>query len=592
MPPSNPDVTSANNTATLTATNRPIRVLFDNGVVQTMPLETYLRAVVPAEMPALWPFEAVKAQAVVARSYAQYAIEHPRHKNADICTNPAHCQHYDFDKIHPKSDEAIARTSGIVARYNGETINGVFSANCGGHTRNNEDVFRGAPVPYMRGVACPHKGQKRGHAVGLCQYGARDLARTGHTYEEIIKHYFSGVTLGPPSGAPTSNIFISLASEAGYGVQEVPVRLSGAGQTVVTTSEPDGTVRFSNVPGATYTLELPAYEVSRQLSTTPGQDVTLTLELPPPPPTVSVELERLPGQPLLIGDWGQADTRILIHTPSGLLYQTYTGTKPEFGPGGFEIYANEIGTYTLEFDTYNVEVAMAGQTVRLNFRWQFAGVIEGILRSHRNRPVGGRWIHLIGDSLRRSVQTEANGYFVFESLPRGDYVVMVHDSHLRQQARITGRTHLAFALKFAEPPQTRAWQIKLERGVGLPLLVGDIGLADRPIRFNLPGGRRVEAVSGSKPEFGRGGFEIYALEVGNYIVQFEDQRFVIPMDGQFTHVIFIHSDGAVDEKVQLISAALPRSQAEALLQAIIEATPEARDLFNIEALNTNAKREA
>ena len=56
-----------------------------------MLLEEYLRAVVPAEVPALWPAEAAKAQAVAARSYAQYAIEHPRHPNADICTSPAHC---------------------------------------------------------------------------------------------------------------------------------------------------------------------------------------------------------------------------------------------------------------------------------------------------------------------------------------------------------------------------------------------------------------------------------------------------------------------------------------------------------------------
>ena len=143
-----------------------IRVLFEDGVVQTMDLEAYLRVVVPGEVPAHWPAEAVKAQTIAARGYAQYAIEHPRHApEADVCTT-THCQYYDPSKIHPQSDEAIRQTRGIIALYRGRTANTVFSARSGGHTRNNEDVWQGTPIPYMRAVPWPHKGEKRGHGIG------------------------------------------------------------------------------------------------------------------------------------------------------------------------------------------------------------------------------------------------------------------------------------------------------------------------------------------------------------------------------------------------------------------------------------------
>jgi hypothetical protein len=179
------------------APDKTIRVLFEDGTVQPMPLEEYLRAVVPGEMPALWPMEALKVQAVGSRSYAQYAIERPRHApHADICTT-VHCQHYAPGKIRARSDEAIQQTQGVILLHEGRTVETVFSARCGGRTQNNEDVWkRGRPLSYLRSVECPDKGPKRGHGVGFCQYGARAFADQGRTYEEILKHYYQGITLG------------------------------------------------------------------------------------------------------------------------------------------------------------------------------------------------------------------------------------------------------------------------------------------------------------------------------------------------------------------------------------------------------------
>jgi hypothetical protein len=173
-----------------------IRVLFEDGQVRRMPLEEYLRNVVPSEMPALWPDEALKAQAVASRSYAQHAIEHPRHKpEADICTT-THCQHFNAANVHERSDKAIQATAGQVLQFDGKTALTVFHARCGGHTRNNEDVWtRGAPRPFLRGVPCPDNGKKFGHGVGFCQHGARVFAEQGRDYENIVRHYYQGTSL-------------------------------------------------------------------------------------------------------------------------------------------------------------------------------------------------------------------------------------------------------------------------------------------------------------------------------------------------------------------------------------------------------------
>ncbi len=182
---------------TAAATEPTLRVLFEDGAVRVMTIEDYLRSVVPGEMPALWPMEALKSQAVASRTYAQFSTEHSRHQpEADICTT-THCQHYDESKIHERADEAIQSTKGLILRHNGETANTVFSARCGGHTKNNEDVWHGRALPYLRGVSCPDMGEKFGHGIGFCQHGGRVFAEQGRTFDEILGHYYQATTLEP-----------------------------------------------------------------------------------------------------------------------------------------------------------------------------------------------------------------------------------------------------------------------------------------------------------------------------------------------------------------------------------------------------------
>jgi len=139
-----------------------------------MELEEYLVGVVAAEMPASFALEALKAQAVVARTYTVNKMRSfggkgcSRNPGADICTDPACCQAWESEAQSlskwPAADagqyldkllQAVAQTAGKVVLHNGQTIDAVFHSNCGGHTENSEDVWLSAR-PYLRGKPCPY----------------------------------------------------------------------------------------------------------------------------------------------------------------------------------------------------------------------------------------------------------------------------------------------------------------------------------------------------------------------------------------------------------------------------------------------------
>jgi SpoIID/LytB domain protein len=105
----------------------------DRDTVNVLSLEDYLRGVVPREMPAQWDPDAVKAQAVAARTYADYAREHPK-SYYDICSSTL-CQVYGgVGDAQPESDAAIRATAGQVLESDGESAYTEFSSSNGGWT--------------------------------------------------------------------------------------------------------------------------------------------------------------------------------------------------------------------------------------------------------------------------------------------------------------------------------------------------------------------------------------------------------------------------------------------------------------------------
>ena len=270
-----------------------------NKKVENIKLDEYLYGVVSAEMPASFETEALKAQAVVARTYTLYKMINnaEKHKdvNANICDSSTCCQAWiskkdrlkkwnekDRDMYWNKIVNAVNTTQGKIITYGGKPINAFFHANSGGATEAPVNVWGGTGYPYLQTVTTSgenaysgysskvtvskkdfeskikeeHSNFKinfndkecikikeytdgnrvktikignlelsgveirsifslrsanfkvtiqddsiifevvgYGHGVGMSQTGADSLAKEGKNYEEIIKHYYTGVKI-------------------------------------------------------------------------------------------------------------------------------------------------------------------------------------------------------------------------------------------------------------------------------------------------------------------------------------------------------------------------------------------------------------
>ncbi len=177
-----------------------IRVLMPDGQVVEMDLEEYVKGVVPQELPPSAPMEALKAQAVAARSYAVTSWNHAA-QGANVCTT-THCQVWKATHFS-RTDQAVEETRGVFAAYRGSIIRAFYFGHCDGRTRNSEDVWVQA-LPYCRSVACEcGYTWLWGHGVGMCQEGAIAMAKRGATFDEILRHYYTGIGLLGIQPTPT-----------------------------------------------------------------------------------------------------------------------------------------------------------------------------------------------------------------------------------------------------------------------------------------------------------------------------------------------------------------------------------------------------
>lgn len=120
-------------------------------VVNWLPIEQYLYSIVPGEMPASWHMEAVKAQAVAARTFALNSMDKHKQEGFDVCAS-THCQVYNGKKAElARSTKAVDDTSGLALMYDNKPITAVFHSSSGGYTENSEDVW-GSFSPYLRSV--------------------------------------------------------------------------------------------------------------------------------------------------------------------------------------------------------------------------------------------------------------------------------------------------------------------------------------------------------------------------------------------------------------------------------------------------------
>lgn len=273
----------------------------NTGTVKDIKIEEYVKGVVAAEMPAAFHIEALKAQAIAARTYVisrslKYKDGHPDHSQAPNCTG-VHCQAYlslsQLEEMHGESwverywgkiEDAVDSTKDLGIFYNGEIIEPLYHSTSGGRTEDVKDVFA-TELPYLRSVPSPYEEEAPrfnnsvtltteefikkikskypnvkitkdnlqdkikliertltgrvkkiaidgnvlegrelrdlfglnstnftialdkklniieietfgfGHGVGMSQWGANGMAKNGSNFEEILKHYYTGVEI-------------------------------------------------------------------------------------------------------------------------------------------------------------------------------------------------------------------------------------------------------------------------------------------------------------------------------------------------------------------------------------------------------------
>ena len=252
----------------------------DEGRMERVALEDYLVSVLAGEMPASYPMEALKAQAIAARSYIVWKLPRfggsgcSRGAQADVCTDSKHCMAYrsdaqmregwgeSYEEKHEKLLRAVQETAGQILLYDGRPVQALFHAASGGRTEDAQEVW-GTAYPYLQSVESEgEQGQTAqvrlsksklaqklnaafegagltaanierqfsirsvtgsgralglrsagftiafegddailttngfGHGVGLSQEGAQNMAENGADCEEILLHYYTGVTIG------------------------------------------------------------------------------------------------------------------------------------------------------------------------------------------------------------------------------------------------------------------------------------------------------------------------------------------------------------------------------------------------------------
>lgn len=251
-------------------------------VVESLDLEDYLGGVVPLELNSKWHPEALKVQAVVARTYALYQKTQNSGKDYDLVATTSDQVYGGKGVEDARATEAVRATRGQVLTYAGQVINSVYHSTAAGQTEDVREVW-GTDFPYLHGVACPFDvrspwyewdravdlveleknfrskgfpigaiatvttyrfsqadrvtririlhskgelilrgdefrrvlgyttlpsthfkidaigpqihftGMGSGHGVGLCQWGAKELAERGFSYERILTYYYPGV---------------------------------------------------------------------------------------------------------------------------------------------------------------------------------------------------------------------------------------------------------------------------------------------------------------------------------------------------------------------------------------------------------------
>ena len=177
-------------------------------VVNIVDLETYIKGVIPYEMSNSWPLEALKVQAVCARSYAYINIQSGKHTryHFDVC-NTTDCQVYygagsrnSSYQANERTDQAVDETAGEYAWYNGQVIEAFYSSSHGGASESVYNVWGSSlsQYPYLCGVSDPYEADvadRNAYSSWTVSYTSEELAQRLQNYGYNTSSGIASLTL-------------------------------------------------------------------------------------------------------------------------------------------------------------------------------------------------------------------------------------------------------------------------------------------------------------------------------------------------------------------------------------------------------------
>lgn len=188
----------------------PVSVRYADGSVASVDLEIYLTGVLLGEMPADFEPEALKAQAVAARTYTAKTIKTAaKHTDGSICTDSACCQAYCSEEVYlasggtqealEKIRAAVLDTAGWVLTYDGELIDATYFSCSGGQTEDAAAVW-GVDYPYLQAVSSPGE-EKSVHYRDSLRFSADQFQqKLGKVLPGEPAQWFAGLTRTPGGG--------------------------------------------------------------------------------------------------------------------------------------------------------------------------------------------------------------------------------------------------------------------------------------------------------------------------------------------------------------------------------------------------------
>jgi stage II sporulation protein D len=141
-------------------------------VINHLSLERYITSVVGAEMPSSWSMEALRAQAVAARSYALAHMARPANPHWHLGDTTRWQAYRGLASVNGRTQEAVASTAGLILSYQGAIVESLYAA-----------------TTQITIEAHGHLG------ASMSQHGAQELAQRGYTYNQILGHYYQGASL-------------------------------------------------------------------------------------------------------------------------------------------------------------------------------------------------------------------------------------------------------------------------------------------------------------------------------------------------------------------------------------------------------------